>query len=39
MQKSSLKETDLEERYEIMVTSELGAGEFRNLSVEESLQV
>ncbi|KAK3145220.1 hypothetical protein QOZ80_4AG0325630 [Eleusine coracana subsp. coracana] len=36
--KSSLKETDLEERYQIMVTSELRAGEFRSLSVEESLQ-
>ncbi|TVU07347.1 hypothetical protein EJB05_47398, partial [Eragrostis curvula] len=37
-EKTSIRETDLEERYEIMVSSELRAGEFRNLSAEGSLQ-
>uniref|UniRef100_A0A0A8Y9M9 Protein FAR1-RELATED SEQUENCE n=1 Tax=Arundo donax TaxID=35708 RepID=A0A0A8Y9M9_ARUDO len=36
--KTSLRETNLEERYDIMVTSEHEAGDFGNLSAEENLQ-
>jgi hypothetical protein len=39
MQKTSIHEKNLEERYEIIVTSEHVAGKFGNHSANESLQI